>query len=191
MLVVAVFTGLALTSARNIAPAAIVLVPFLAGGLHGLGTLDGSRRTRATRLAAAVVVVLAVVLGLGALGSQPDTQLNAYPTEAVAWMHQRGMVATPSARVVAPDYVGNFLEARFGAQARVFIDDRVDMYPTAIVQGAVSIKRLQPGWQQFLTSMHPTAVLWKLDEPLGRQLARSPDWQVVHRDRAWAVFVPR
>ncbi len=190
LLLVAAFAALALTSARNIAPAAIVLTPIVAGGLAGLGSVSGDRRSPATRGGAIALGALALVVGVGTLRTQPDTRLTAYPTEAVAWMHAHDLVAVPGARVVAPDYVGNFLEARYGSSARAYIDDRVDMYPTSVVRSMVVLKHLEPGWQQVLDRARPSAVVWKSADPLGRALARSPRWRVAHRDRQWAVYVP-
>jgi hypothetical protein len=179
-----VFTGLALMSARNVAVASLVVVPGMALGAAGLGTVDGLRRSRGALAAIAVCVVAGCVFGVAAL-SGPDARLDAYPEQAVTWLEGQGLLGD---HVVTPDYVGNYLEARFGPRGYVFVDDRVDMYPPAVVDDSLTLLRGRAGWPQVLDRYEAGAVLWPKGKPLTKELRASAAWVVSYQDEAWIVF---
>jgi len=182
------FGGLALTATRNGAPFLLVAAPVLAGAVPDLGPAVAGVRRAVLRPAAVAVAVLALVFGVAALQG-PHTALGAYPVDAVAWMEDEGLWG-PEARVVAPDYVGNYREALRGEEAGAFIDDRVDMYPLALIQDYRTLLDAGPGWPAVLARYRATAVLWPAESPLGGALARDAGWRVVHRDERWQVVVP-
>jgi hypothetical protein len=154
-----------------------------------VGSVRGDQRTPATRLGLAAVVVAGAVLGAAALGGK-DTDLAAYPTDAVAWLEDREMVADPDVRLVTRDFVGNYLEAKHGAAANVFFDDRVDMYPTEVVEDYVVLMRAKPGWDGVLDRHGADAVLWDRESPLAQLLEAAPDGDVTYRDDQWIVAQP-
>ena len=78
-----VFGAMGLMSVRNVAPTSLVLLPGLAVCLRGVGSLDGTGRPRVLRPVLAVLVALAVVVPVISLVSSPDTDLEAYPEQAV------------------------------------------------------------------------------------------------------------
>ncbi|HEX7131919.1 MAG TPA: hypothetical protein VF228_05055, partial [Iamia sp.] len=182
------FAGLGLTSARNLVVLLILLVPVLAGALPEVGPAVADVRRAILGPARIVVAALVVVFTVAAL-QRPDVVLDAYPEEATTWMEDEGMWG-PDSRVVAPDFVGNLRAAQAGAEARIFIDDRVDMYPMEIIDDYLVVLRAEPGWQEVLDEHGTTAVLWQRDTDLGRAIADDPGWRPVHRDRDWTVFVP-
>ena len=94
-------------------------------------------------------------------------------------------------RVVSRDYVGNYLEARYGPdEVRVFIDDRVDMYPIDVVLDYHELTLDDGDFAEVLEGNRATAVLWDRDSTLGRWLRDSPAWEIVHQDDDWLVAVP-
>lgn len=182
------FAALGLTSARNQLVMLLVTVVVLSGLLpEVLPRLDALRRSTfaVARVAVAGLAVGAVVLALG----QPHLTLSAYPEEATVWMDDEGLWG-PESRVVAPDYVGNLRGAQAGRDARVFIDDRVDMFPVELVGDYRVLLDADPGWAEVLERHGATAVLWRSDTPLGEALARDAGWEQVHEDARWVVFVP-
>lgn len=183
-----IFGGLALTSARNQGPLLLVLVPVLAGAVVHLGPEVAAVRRAILRPALVAVGVLALVFPLGAL-SQSHTGLGAYPEDEVAWMEDEGLWGEGS-RVVAQDFVGNYREARRGTDARVFIDDRVDMYPLELIEDYRELARAGPDWDRVLDRHGATAVLWAADTPLAGALTRSDRWEVVRQDSRWVVALP-
>lgn len=182
------FAALGLTSARNQLVMVMVTVVVLSGLLpEVLPRIDTLRRSSfaLARVAVAGLAVGAVALALG----QPHLTLSAYPEEATVWMEDESLWG-PGSRVVAPDYVGNLRGAQAGRDARVFIDDRVDMFPIEIVRDYRVLLDADPGWAEVLERHDATAVLWRSDTPLGEALARDPGWEQAHTDSLWVVFVP-
>ncbi len=180
-----VFTAMAIMSARNVAVASLIAVPGMAVGAAGLGSIDGLRRSRGALGAIAVCVVAGCVFGVASL-TGPDAELNAYPEDAVTWLESQGLLDD---HLVARDYVGNYLEARYGPQQLVFIDDRVDMFPEQVVQDSVVLLRAGPRWEQVLDRYEAGAVLWRTDEDLAGELRASPHWQPAYEDATWTVFL--
>ena len=169
-------------------PAAARAGPDPGRGGADLGVDVGAIRRTSFRpglVAVAGVALLVTVVSL----DRPDVALDAYPEEPVAWMEDEGLWAA-SARVVAPDYVGNFREAAAGEEANVFLDDRVDMYPQDVLDDYEVLQDAGPGWEDVLRRREITAVLWEEDTPLGAALATSGRWEVVHRNTPWVVSVP-
>lgn len=184
-----VFGLAAVTSLRNIPPASLVLLPGMALGLAGLGSIDGGRRVPILRPAVAAFGVLAlVVAGVGVI--QVDTDLVDYPVASAEWMRDQDLLDL-DARVVSRDFVGNYLEVRYGPdQVRAYFDDRVDMYPLQVVRDYSSLLDEDGDYAGVLDRTRATAVLWDRDSDFGRWLERTSAWQVVHRDKDWLVAVP-
>jgi len=185
----ALFLVLSLTAARNIPVAAFVLVPGLARGAEGLGSLTGELRSRVTAVLAAAVVVVG---GLGVVSrlQEPDLDLREYPVDAVAWLDQQGLMGTDTRRV-APDVVGNYQELLLGEQAHVFGDDRVDMFPGTIVDEEVALIRGGPSWERILDRWDADVVLWQRGAPLDLLLGGSGQWQLAYADQRWVVYLRR
>jgi hypothetical protein len=183
-----VFTGLALMSARNLAVAAVVLVPGTAAGLAVRGT-SGDRRSPATALAAVALAAVAVLAVVGAVG-RPAFSFDRYPVAALDWAGERGLLE-PDARLVAPDTVGNYRELTEGARAAVFFDDRYDVFPSALVDDYVVLVKAGPRWDDVLDRHGAGAVLWPRSLPLAAALEASPGWRVAWDDGAWVVALPR
>jgi len=183
------FALMALVSARNIAPASIVLLACAAPSLRGIGSAAGREPSRVAGLAAAAVAALAVVAGLGSLAGS-DTDLRGYPEAAVTWMEDQGLL-DPGQRVVSRDFAGNYLEARYGTDVRVFLDDRYDMYPLPVIEDyELLLRHPEDGWEDLLERYGATAVLWDAETDLAPLLEASSRWDVAYRDGQWLVAVP-
>lgn len=192
---VLVFGAASLLSVRNVAQASFIMLPGMAVCLVGLGSLDGRGRGAIWRPVGAILVAASVLLAALGLLTQPDTDLSDYPESAVTWMRGNGLLDLND-RVVSRDFVGNYLEARYGPEeVRVYIDDRVDMYPIEVIRDYTMLIDPDANYQGVLTRAKATAVLWDSDSPLGRWLERQskslkPSWRVVHRADDWIVAVP-
>ncbi len=185
----AVFGLAAAASTRNILQASIIATPLLATVLADLGSLDGSRRPRVLRpVAVALGLVGMLVVGFGLVG--PDTALAPYPERAGRWMRSEGLLDLED-RVVTRDFVGNYLEFAYGPdQVRAYFDDRVDMYPDAIIADYTQLLRPDGDYQDVLDRARATAVLWDKDDDFGRWLEKSDSWRVVYEDDTWLVAQP-
>lgn len=185
---VAVFGILGLTSQRNQLVLVLVLAPTLAALLPAVGPAVAAVRRPILRPARAAVLALAALFAVVGL-REPHVALDAYPEAAATWMDERGLWGSES-RVIAPDYVGNLREAQAGRDARVFFDDRVDMYPVEVIDDYLTLHRAEDGWEDVLDRWDATAVLWEAETPLGEAIVDDPGWEVVHRDGDWLVLVP-
>jgi hypothetical protein len=184
-----VFTAAALLGSRNVVVASMVVLPGLARGLTGLGQETGALRRSIFRPAAiALTGIGALSIVVAARG--PVYSFNGYPVAAVAWAGQQGML-TPDAHIVSRDFVGNYLELRFGTAVKVFFDDRFDMYPKKVLEDFDALNRGSPSWDRIIDSYRPTAVLWPTKEAIGQYLASSPRWRVVYTDEEYLIAVPR
>jgi hypothetical protein len=188
---VVIFAALSLQSTRNIVHASLIFIPAMAAAAAGLGSIDGSVPRRALRPVAAGVLALGLVVAVVGLRA-PDYDLQDYPVEAVASLRERDLLG-PDDRLVTRDFVGNYLEWAYGPeQVRVFMDDRVDMYPVEVISSYTSLIDPDGDYAAVLEGYEASVVVWDLDSPFGDWL-EDPDngWQIIHRDDLWIAAVPR
>lgn len=187
---VVLFAAMSLQATRNIAQASLIMVPAMAAAAHGLGAIDSERRLPILRPIRAVLVALGIVV-LGAGLAMPDTNLVDYPVESVAWMREEGLLDRED-RVVSRDFVGNYLEVRYGPEkVQTYIDDRVDMFPIEVIADYTTLIDPDGDYAPVLERADATAVLWDRDSDLGRWLEDPANgWQVVHREPQWLVAIP-
>jgi hypothetical protein len=184
------FGAISLQSTRNIVHASLVLLPILAVGVRDLGSLDGEASSPRFRPVAALLAALLVFAAVAGIG-QGDLDLRDYPVESANWMHDRGLLDTTT-RVVSRYFVGNYLEANFGPdEVRVYIDDRVDMYPISVIDDYQELIAPDGDYGAVLRRARATAVLWDTDSDLGDWLEDpAHGWRIVHREEKWMVAVP-
>jgi hypothetical protein len=182
------FLCAALLSSRNVQVAALVLLPGTAEGLRALGR---TRPTSGDDFAALARPVAAIGAALGAVtlvtaaigdpfGDEP------YPVEASDFLEARGLDPT-QATVVAMDYIGNYWEARYGTDARVFVDDRVEVLPLDVLDDYATLEAGGPGWDEALERYDPVAVVWEAERPLAQLLRASDGWEIAHEDDKFVV----
>jgi hypothetical protein len=191
VLPVVAFLALGLFSLRFIAPAAVVLAPALGRALRPGqpaperppdAALDGL-----SRLVAAALAVLVLVFGLLSLrGSGLD--LSSYPAAAETWMASNGYLNPALHRVAEQDVVGCYLILLRGSAGRVFIDDRVDMYPVSVSDDYDTLLHAQPGAAAVLDKYRVDTVLWDRRLSLPGLLLAHGGWQQVYRDKGWVVL---
>ncbi|HEY5025387.1 MAG TPA: hypothetical protein VII76_10460 [Acidimicrobiales bacterium] len=185
VLVVAVFSAAAFSASRNVPVAALLVTPVLARGLAGLGTIDGKGRGLVPAAGLVALVALGVALTVGAV-QRPAYNLSLYPVHEVTWLAQHDLVP---GRVATTDYVGNYLEFRYGTRADAFIDDRADVFPPAVEKDYGILLSGSQGWQSVLRRYRFDVVLWPRTEALASLIAQDPGWRVRMTDRHWVVAV--
>jgi hypothetical protein len=179
-----VFGLAALIASRNIAFAALAMVPGCARGLASLGSLTGAKANGPARVVwAATLALTGVVTVVGVQG--PDLELHAYPVTAVAWW-ERGANAG-GRNLVTQDVVGNYRELILGPGAKVWIDDRFDMFPGRLVADHRVLLHAGPGWERVLDRWAVDAVLWERATPLGSVLAEHSSWRIAYADERWMI----
>jgi len=181
--VAAVFVGLAFMAVRNVAVAALALIPLAAPALAGLGTADATIAPERRRMLAAGTVGALLVGAFIAL--TPAYDLSAYPTSAVDWMQSQGYVGRRDGRnlaVLSHDYNGNYLEWRYGADAHAWIDDRAELHSFATMRDYVFLLS-DIGDSDEILARHPhDLILWAARSSLADHLRDDPAYRVVYRD---------
>lgn len=187
-----VFTALGLTASRNIALATVLLAPLLAAELAGLGSLVSDARSRTYTIACGVLAAATVVV-VGARVAGPTFDFSPYPVAAIDWLEEEGRLG-PDHRIAARDFVGNYLEFRTEGRTRIFIDDRVDMFPARIVADQAKLLTGRAGWDEVLDRWNVDTVVWDENEALASLLTVAPDWRLIRSfespdsSTTWVVF---
>lgn len=188
LLLAIVFVGLALSAVRNVAVAALVLIPLAAPALDGLGspdpTVPAPRRRRLAFGAIGAASVAAFIL------MTPGYDLGAYPVRAVDVMEERGYVGRgdePNLRILTHDYNGAYLEWRYGRRANTWIDDRAELHAFETVRDYVLLLS-DIGDPEVVLDRHPhDVVVWAAPSPLARFLERSDAYEIVYRGEGTIV----
>jgi hypothetical protein len=188
---VVAFIALGLLAMRNLPVAAIVLAPVLGRALRrpeaapprSAGAAGHQRTNRA--LAATLAVAFAI---FGAsIWSQPGLRLDAYPVAAADFLDRQDLFAAPH-RVAHQDFVGNFIELRYGRRDPVFVDDRYDMYPLAVSRDYGRLLGARPEALGILDRRSVDVVLWEKDQPLANLLQVSGRWEQIFAEGDWVVY---
>lgn len=184
-----VFVAAALIALRNIPVASIMLVPGMARGLQGIGGLQGRERGPVA-IGTGVVTVAVGLLAAVALLGQPAYDLTGYPTDALVWAEQHG-VGPRTIRLATEDTTGNLIEVLDGTSAKVFLDDRYDMYPRSVMEDYLRIHGGAAGWDKALRDQGVDCVLWGRSDPLMQLLAGSSTWSIRYQDAQSVVACRR
>lgn len=168
-----VFTVAGAMAGRNVVVASVVLVPIVARGLADIGSLRDVR-TGATRMATVALVALTpvFVVSNAAVG---DFQLTAYPVSTMDWLQARGLL-DGSTRIVEQDFVGNYIEWRYGPTVPAFIDDRYDLHDRSLVRDYLALQHGTRGWRDVLDQRNVDVVVWNRDGVLAELLSHSDGW---------------
>lgn len=188
---VVAFVAFGLVAMRNLPAAAIVIAPVLARALRrpesaaprGAPT---AHQARTNRLLMATILAAFVVFGAAALAGDP-LALDRYPVAAASFLDERGLIGGAN-RLAHRDVVGNYLTFRFGRTVRVFIDDRVDMFPLRVSEDYRTLLNGRSESLEVLDRYQVSAVLWERDRPLSTLLAVAPGWEQVYGDDDYLVF---
>lgn len=186
------FLAAGLLAMRNLPLAAIVLAPVLGRILRQPESKRHSRLAtvarpdRVNRAFAVAIAAAFVVFGMASWSARP-LRLDSYPASAVTFLDRAGLLRAPH-RVAHPDFVGNYLELRYGPQVKVFIDDRYDMFPPAVSRGYRTLLGARPDALAVLDRYRVDVVLWDRELPLTALLEQTDDWQQVFNEDDWLVF---
>jgi hypothetical protein len=182
------FLALGLVAMRNLSPAAIMLAPALGAALRP-PVAPAERRADAATVNTAFLAVLVLafaLFGLSGISGRPLDE-RTYPAAAARYMEQHGLFDAPH-RVAHSDVVGDYLILRNGRHARVFADDRFDMYPVEVSNDVTTLIHGTSGSLDVLRKWKIDVVLWERTAPLVGLLNASGDWHQVVRRGDWVVL---
>lgn len=205
------FLLLGLLAQRNLAPAGIAMAPALGLALAVRPDEAGEARhvaddpderddpgdpaeasgtgahapARRDRVLAVVMAVAAVVLVANAI-SNGALNLKAYPTEVMAEAERLGAFG-PDKLVAMQDTAGCYRILRRGRAARVFIDDRYDMYPVAVSLDYKALLDANQKAFEVLDRRRVDSVLWQRSLPLVAAL-QERGWRETAGDKTWVLL---
>lgn len=187
---VVVFLAASLFAARNIGVLAVVLAPVLGRSLRRPeAPLPSPARSmgnpRMNRAVLATILAAFALFGASVLTTDPIDTVG-YPVESVTWLEDQGLLAAPH-RIAHQEVVGNYMTLRYGTDVRVFIDDRVDMYPLALSQDYRVLLSGKAGSMDIIERRNIDLVLWGRDLPLVQILAAS-GWREVFGEKDYVVL---
>jgi len=184
--------GSSLVASRNLAVAAIALVPAVADSIPRLGTIEvpvtAGTPGAVRRVTALCAVVVAVVCAGLVAATPPHIDLTPYPTAVVDALDEQRLVAREGVRLAAVDWVGNYLTWRYGAEARVFMDDRAEVYDLSLYRDHGALLWDGEDWREILDRRDINVVVWEDSETLTKRLAADDDWRIVSTGGGFTAF---
>jgi hypothetical protein len=163
---------------RNVAPAALLLVPELARSSQPLEHVP--RAPRAGLVAAGLGLALAAV-NLGTATSVSADQ----PVALVDRLADRGQ----EVRLLNHYDVGGLVTGRASPPAHVAIDGRTDIWSARFVRRYVD--GLGGGdWRPLVDELKPDAALLRKDSEAARGLQLERHWRITDRDGSWVLLEP-
>lgn len=180
------FAATALIAQRNITMTLPVLLVVASSAAPLIGSLRSSTRPAIGKPAAVTTVGLLLLVCLWGLRSMP-VDLAGYPSRPLAFLTHSEV----NGEVLAQDFTGNLIEVLDGANAAVFIDDRVDMFPEAVLQSYLKLHRAGVGWSAVLDEYRIGTILWERSHPMAEVLASDPAWRVAFSDTRWLMVQRR
>lgn len=198
-LLAALFSFMALRSARVLPLAALVLLPLANGAIsdclrHAANLAPRLRRaldrflTYSDRLRALdargsglLLAPLAVVACFALLQTPVLRAATGFPPDqfpVAAYSH-----IPPNARLFATDKFGGYLIYRSAGARKVFFDGRSDFYGADFLERYGRLVQVRPGWQHYFNSFGFSHALLPPDAPLGAALEQA-GWRPVYTDKA-------
>lgn len=183
-----VFLAMGVIALRNLPVASIAFAPVL-GRAFRAETDKPDERTEAELINVIFAAGLAAVALLSwlVMVRQDGVSEKTYPSAAVRYMERTGLLSARH-RVAEQDIVGCYLILLRGTHASVFIDDRFDMYPTAVSNDYDTLLHGFPGALEVLDARSIDVVLWDGRQPLVGLLAASGHWERRYQKAGWDVW---
>lgn len=192
------FLVLGLLALRNLPMLGVAIAPMLgramqadtpgASGAPGLSAPSERVGSRSLNRVFAIVLLVAYLLFAVNALTNGGVDAHAYPYQAVTFMQRHGLLS-PAHRAVEQDIVGCYLILRYGEHARVFIDDRVDMYPLGVSYEYEDLLYGHGNALRILDRNKVDVILWDRTLPLVVIAKASGAWHQVFTKNGWAVLV--
>ena len=179
------FVALGLLALRNLPVAAIVIAPALGRSLQP--EQESSRGRPRLNWAFVAVIAGAMVLFAAASQSHQALDLGSYPVAATRYLDREGLLRAPH-RLAHQDIVGDYLILYYYRRgARVFVDDRYDMYPARVSDDYTDLLRVRSDPEQVLDRYRVDVVLWADGQPLVTVLLHE-GWHRAFARSGWVVL---
>jgi hypothetical protein len=167
---------------RNVAPAALLLVPELA---RPLGSLEQRAPTGRFPRVGLVAIVAGVVLAAVNIGTTA-TVSNDQPTRLVKQLAARG----GDVRLLNHYDVGGLVTGTASPPLHVAIDGRTDIWSQAFVHDYLDALAGVDDWRALVDTLAPNAALLPRDSDIARGLVVERHWRVTGTEGRWELLEP-
>lgn len=173
---------------RNVAPAAILLIPELARACdRAISPLTGRQQPAGVAVPRAALLVVATGLLLAGLRlAATPTVSSSQPVRIAAALAEQ----QEPLRVLNHYDVGGLLTGVAAPAARVAIDGRTDMWSEAYVAQYLRDLSGAGDWRGLVDSLEPTAAVLPRDGEVARGLRLERGWRAVMDDGDWQWLEP-
>jgi hypothetical protein len=176
---------LALWAVRNVAVAPLIGLPVVARAFARDEEKPSELRGTLVGTAIGVLAFAALLMGFQA-STEQNFDFSTYPVASMRYLERHDLL---DRHLLTTDAAAGYVILEDWPQQKVFIDDRYDMYPRAVIDDYFTLTAGKPGWEQVLDRRHVDVIVWGRDSTLAALLDQSDAWQRVHRDAADAVWV--
>jgi hypothetical protein len=185
---VVAFVAVGLVAQRNLPLAAVVMAPALGRALSVKEDRPAATRDPSVvNMGFAVVILLAFTVFTAGVFRNGPLSLKSYPVSAINFLEQSGLRG-PTHHVAQQDVVGCFFDLRFGDKARVFVDDRYDMFPISVANDYATLLKGGPKSLEVLDRRGVDVVLWDRSLPLVTALDATGRWHEEYRKGDFVVL---
>jgi len=200
LVLILIFTNMALYSARYIPLFALVVAPTLVRQSEQAqknisGKLADFLRRRSDNIArldaratgfiwpAAALIAVVVAVGSGRIHHGFDPKVKA--VDAVEFLMQEKIAGN----MFNDDEFGDYLIYRGYPTYKVFFDGRSDMYGTAKLQEYMKITGFEAGWEGIIDKYRITWIFYGTNSNLSRFLLNNREWILIYSDKVASIFV--
>lgn len=200
LLLVLLFTDMALYSARYIPLFSIIVAPVL---LRRLKTWPSESRSKMLEelkirierieridksskghLLPILSVVLICILGVnGSIKFEFDR--NRKPVDAVEFLKKADLMGN----MFNNDEFGDYIIYAAWPKYRVFFDGRSDMYGSDRMKEYFKVARIEPGWEEVLNKYKINFIVFDASSSLSLFLMQRNEWKLIYADRVANIFV--
>jgi hypothetical protein len=200
LILVLIFTNMALYSARYIPLFALITAPILTGKAdeardlvsgsfaeyyrgtsENIASID-SRATGFLWPAVAVFIVAAAVCS-GQFPHYFDERIKAVAAGEFL------MKEKIPGNMFNDDEFGDYLIYRGQQSYKVFVDGRTDMYGERILKDYNKVISFEPGWEDILNKYRITWIFYDSDSRFSRYLLKDSNWVLIYSDKVASIFV--
>jgi hypothetical protein len=130
-------------------------------------------------------VFVTAVFTIRAAG-QPSFSYDGYPVAAMNAVQRDGLLGR---RLLTTDADAGYVILRYWPRQHVFIDDRYDMYPRAVINDYFTLARARPGWAAVLARWDIQVIVWPRGDPLVSLVEGTGHWRLVTQDQSRVLLV--
>jgi hypothetical protein len=194
VVVAAVLLATSFAAQRNIAIAAIAIVPVFANHLGRLIRPRDNVAPKAPAIPGAARIAAEILIGIVAIALARSSGIlkrgidaPGVPASAINFMNRHAL----SGNILADYAWAGFVIWHGGPHTKVFIDSRYDLaYPPSVIADFLALDRGEPGAAHTLASYPTDFVLTAPECTEANVMDTQPDWRLIYSDSDARLYAP-